>query len=204
MSPTPENFTHLVKQVQIAHRLCVGFYQRLLPTIQRMANELDCNFRSWSPIETSRPASPSTQPGGKWAWDMVPMFATKHEYQKVGGNTARKGDLMLSFVIYFDENFSKERRDAARVKGQPDPLTMPESGEATVRIRLQRCTADSNTTFDSLLEAVAEPQTESTGWQPLSEKVEMVALRYMLADFVANEAQVTDSLKVLLGPVETS
>ncbi len=43
-SNTPENFDALVAQAQIAHRLVVGFYQRLLPTIQQVADALELTF----------------------------------------------------------------------------------------------------------------------------------------------------------------
>lgn len=199
MSTSPEKFTHLVEQVQIAHRLCVGFYQRLLPGVDEIARAIDCVFRAWGPIETSRPASRSTSPtNNKWAWDLVPMFATQFDYARESGGTARAGDLMLSFVIYIDENFSKKRRVELNVRGQPDPIKL-ERGDATVQVRLFRCTADSNKTLDSLIEDEIQVQAGSTGWLRLSDKLEAVHLRYALANFIADTDKVVSELKTLVG-----
>lgn len=200
MSTSPENFTHLVEQVQIAHRLCVGFYQRLLPEVEKVAREVEAGFvfRSWGPIETNRPAGRSTSPVNKWAWDLVPMFATKFDYSPESGDTARSGDLMLSFVIYIDESFSKKRRVELNVRGQPDPLKL-KRGEATVQVRLFRCTADSNQTLDSLIGEETPAQSEATGWLRVSDKLEAVHLDYKLADFIADTGKVVSELKTFVG-----
>lgn len=202
MNTVSEEITHLVNQVQIAHRLCVGFYQRLLPCVQQVASALECSFCSWNPLETDRPTRQYTPPQNKWAWDMVPMYATEHLYERVAGEHAREGDLNLSFHIYLDQNFKSDQRKQLGIKGQPDPLTLPQ-GEANVEICMYRCTADSKTSFDSLWEAAKEPDAETAGWQMVGEKMQATSRRYPLARFIAQTDQVIAELEVMLDvPVE--
>lgn len=197
MNAIPEDITHLVDQVQIAHRLCVGFYQRLLPCIQEVASALECSFSSWNPEETNRPAGQYTAPQNKWAWDLVPMFATQHTYERVTGDFASQGDLSLTFIIYLDENFKKAQRKRLGIKGQPDPINLPK-GEATVEVCIHRCTGDSKASFDSLWDAAKWPDSEASGWQVVGEKIEATIVRWPLALFIARKEQVIAELKATL------
>lgn len=203
MNSTPEEITHLVQQVQIAHRLCVGFYQRLLPTIEEVATALGCSFCLWSPQETSRPAGQYTAPQSKWAWDFVPMFATQYVYERVASDAAQQGDMNLTFIVYLDNNFKKDQRKKLGVKGQPDPITLPQ-GEAVVEVYMYRCTEDSKASFDSLWDAAKWPDAEKTDWQIVGEKIEAITLRWPLAAFIAHKEQVVSKLKSALEQTQTT
>lgn len=204
MNPITEDIAHLVDQVQIAHRLCVGFYQRLLPSIQEVATALECSFCSWNPAETNRPAGQYVAPQDKWAWDLVPMFATQHVYERVAGDFASQGDLSLTFTIYLDENFKKSQRKKLGIKGQPDPINLPKGG-ATVEVCIHRCTEDSKASFDSLWDAARWPDSDKAGWQDVGEKVEARLTRWSLAFFIVHKEQVIAELKeALQGKTEST
>ncbi len=53
-----EQTTQLVTQLQQAHRLAAGFYQRILPLFDQIASQaLDAEFWYWEPSENSPPAA---------------------------------------------------------------------------------------------------------------------------------------------------
>ncbi|MFP3534859.1 hypothetical protein SB763_36520, partial [Burkholderia sp. SIMBA_042] len=62
-----EDAEKMVEQLQFAHRISVAFYKRILPTLDNIASELDCQFRYWEPMHTSMPGRGTTQPSTKWA-----------------------------------------------------------------------------------------------------------------------------------------
>jgi len=70
----------LVTQVQHAHRLLAGFYQRILPAIDNLAGHYNATFWYWEPSEFSRPCGASIRPSSKWAWDFLPLVATRLVY----------------------------------------------------------------------------------------------------------------------------
>lgn len=59
----PKQITDLVTQLQQAHRLATGFYQRILPLFDEIAEEaLYTEFWYWNPTETSRPCGQFSPP----------------------------------------------------------------------------------------------------------------------------------------------
>ncbi len=55
-----QNEEDLFLQIRTAHRLLAAYYQRLLPTIEQIANELDLKFYCWLPSEHEKPGNFST------------------------------------------------------------------------------------------------------------------------------------------------
>jgi len=200
---TNENFAQLVSQVTIAHRLCVGFYQRLLPTIKHVANELDCSFWSWDPAETDRPAKARTQPAEKWAWDFLPLFASQHTYIRSDGEAAKVGDLAIIFSVYLDESFKKENRCNLGIAGQPDPILLP-MGEAAVEMSLYRCDQENGESFDSQWTELDWPNKSIEGWQKISDLMSAMYLRRTLVEFIANPDMVVDELRSRLADAEAA
>lgn len=194
MESTTENFAQLVSQVTIAHRLCVGFYQRLLPTIKHVASELDCAFWSWQPLETDRPPKATTQPAEKWAWDFLPLFASEHIYGRSDGDVARVGDVAVIFSVYLDENFKKENRSKLGIAGQPDPIVLP-MGEAVIEMSLYRCDQDNGESFNSQWTGLDWPEKSIEGWQKTSDLMSTMYLRRALVEFIANPDKVVEELR---------
>lgn len=173
----------LVTQVQTAHRLAVGFYQRLLPLLTRIAGEFDTQFWYWEPTNTSRPSPSTTSPNNKWKWDLVPLFASRHVFRRIAGEQAQQGDVAIVFNVYLDEDFKPERRKSLGIKGQPDPLSL--NGSATVEIYLYRCTVDSEAPFHKMWDAVEWPDDKIKGWHTVGQKMSACRLGYPLAQFIA-------------------
>ncbi|MDH0345087.1 hypothetical protein [Aeromonas dhakensis] len=151
-----EQTTQLVTQLQQAHRLAAGFYQRILPLFDQIASQaLDAEFWYWEPSENSRPCRSGTRPSSSWAWDYLPLFASNHAYRDWDGDTAKQGDKTLVFRLYLDHDFRHTSARRAGVKGQPDPLQL--DGQAIVEVSLFRCLEDSDKHFDELWRPVPWP-----------------------------------------------
>ncbi|MGR6749002.1 hypothetical protein [Aeromonas veronii] len=181
-----EQATQLVTQLQQAHRLAAGFYQRILPLFDQIASQaLDAEFWYWEPSENSRPCRSGTRPSSSWAWDYLPLFASNHAYRDRNGDTALKGDKTLVFRLYLDHDFRRTSSLRAGVKGQPDPLQL--NGQATVEVTLFRCLENSDKHFDELWRFVPWPLPQPE-WQQSKESSQIafcsnhVPLALLLAD----------------------
>ncbi|WP_234774732.1 hypothetical protein, partial [Paraburkholderia tropica] len=115
-----EDAEKMVEQLQFAHRISVAFYKRILPTLDNIASELDCQFRYWEPMHTSMPGRGTTQPSTKWAWDYAPLFAFNQVYWRTDGVEAQPSDVGLSLCTYIDDGFAPENRKKNGAVGQPD------------------------------------------------------------------------------------
>lgn len=183
MNPSKEQAVELVENVRIAHRLSVGFYQRMMPTFDAAAEALDCEFWYWEPVFTARPAASGTRPTRKWLWDMMPLFASRHVYRKVAGGPLQKGDVALSFCLYLDDGFKPEKRKAAGAKGDPDPVLLP-AGASVLELELYRASADGGGTFDAVWDKAGAPDTKQAAWHAVHENLQGCWLSMPLADVV--------------------
>ena len=185
MNPSKEQAVELVENVRIAHRLSVGFYQRMMPKLDAAAEALDSEFWYWEPVFTARPAASGTRPTRKWLWDMVPLFASRHVYRKVAGGPLQKGDMAVSFCLYLDDGFKPEKRKAAGVKGDPDPVLLP-AGAAVLELELYRASADATDSFDAVWDKADAPDTKQTAWHQVHESLQGYWLSMPLPDVMHN------------------
>lgn len=151
-----EKARDLIAQVQIAHRLAVAYYGILLSSVDEVAAELGMNFWYWEPVETVMPRKGSRPPSASWAWDYVPLYASTHGYKKSSGPTV-PGDMCVTFDVYLEDSFEKERRKSAKVKGQPDPVLLPK-GEARVEVAIYLALVADSRDFDVVWDGVEYPE----------------------------------------------
>lgn len=192
----------LVTQTQIAHRLAVGFYQRLLPLLERIAGELDLQFWYWEPAHTSRPSQSTTSPNSKWKWDFVPLFASRHVFWRIAGEKAQPGDVVLVFNVYIDENFKPEKRKALGIKGQPDPLLLP-TGPALVEIFLYRSTGESDMAFSKEWQDLPWPDDAQEEWESVASTIEARKLAFPLPQFITDTDSIIASIRKVLEDVSS-
>lgn len=183
MDVTLQQAEKLVTDVQVAHRLVVAFYERLLSGFNTVAAELQFDFWYWDPIETKRPCRPTVPPTKNWLWDMVPMYASSHVYRRVSGQRPQVGDLVLWMRAYSDDAFEEEKRRAAGVIGKPDPLTLP-IGEGVIEVHLYRWVKDGEGDWNSAWHDLDDADPSRDGWQEQGGGVLANALRFKLADFI--------------------
>lgn len=199
---TPQNFDTLVAQTQIAHRMIVGFYQRLLPTIKQVAQELEFTLWEWDPMITDRPCKKSKDPADQWAWDMVPMLAANHRYWRTNGATTEVGDAVLNLYFTFDSHFSHSDWEQWGIADdqEPDATQLP-MGSAIVEIYLSRCDKRSDTPLKRLWEEAGEMEDEENHpgcWQAISPHFNAVYLKKSLADFIASPEDSIAQIRALL------
>ncbi|MBO1390897.1 hypothetical protein [Vibrio cholerae] len=190
-----EQTTQLVTQLQQAHRIAVGFYQRILPLFDQIANQaLEAEFWYWEPSETSRPCQARTRPSCSWAWDYLPLFASNHVYRNWDGNTAQLGDQTLVFRLYIDNAFRQDSSLRSKSKGQPNPLQM--DGDAVVEVSLFRCLQDSHQRFDELWHDLPWP-SHQLDWQQSQEcsLLEVCSQHVSLALLLADPESITQWIK---------
>lgn len=201
-SKTPQNFDSLISQAQIAHRLLVGFYQRLLPTIQQVTQQLELTFGEWDPVVTDRPCKRSKDPAEHWAWDMVPMMASSHTYWRANGTSAEIGDAVFNLYISFDSNFShKDWEDFGIAEEEEADATAMPIGEAFVEIYLGRCVQRSDATLKQLWEKAGdvEEDEELMGqWHAISSHMCACYLKKTLAEFIATPENIVQEVRTLL------
>ena len=66
----------LVTQVRHAHRLLEGFYERILPQLDKLASEAaNANFRFWGSMEGEGIGKSTSKPSSRAAWSFLPLFS---------------------------------------------------------------------------------------------------------------------------------
>jgi len=192
-----ENAEQLVEQLQHAHRISVAFYRRFLPILDDIANQLGCQFVSWNPLETNMGCRSSTRPSNKWAWDFVPLFASRHIYWRTEGKIARHQDIGLSLCLYIDDSFSSEKREQNKIKGQPDAVTLP-MGNAVLQTYVFRPTKNPKKSFADLWDESDDPELGLEEMQEVCSNMQAIAFEWKLADVLHNHQQVIDKLKLYI------
>lgn len=187
--------THLVNQIQQAHRLATGFYQRLLPLFNQLASQsLDAEFWYWEPSETNRLCRTTTRPSDCWAWDFLPLFASTHGYRNWDSDTAARGDITLVFRLYIDHDFRHDSSKRLGMKEEPDPLQL--DGQAIVEVSLFRCLENSDKPFNTLWSPVPWPHHQPD-WKQSEEcsLIETCSNHVPLAQLLADPDSVTCWIK---------
>ena len=168
---TPEQAAELLQQLQVAQRISVAVYHRMLRLFDELGASMGGQFLRWHPAETDRPPMSTTAPSGKWAWDLLPLYASVHHYLRCASSTcATAGDQALRISCYLDEGFRRSHRQLHQTHGEPDPLGLP-MGEASLTLNLWHC--------------------QQAGSQPLSDMVDAQVrlMRSPLAGIAPAEAQ---------------
>lgn len=58
---TPQQADQAIQQVQNAHRLVVAYYQRMLQTLEAIANQQNCSFHWWGSQYFAQPCRESNK-----------------------------------------------------------------------------------------------------------------------------------------------
>ncbi|MGB0893367.1 MAG: DUF883 domain-containing protein [Parashewanella sp.] len=117
---TPKEHDELLQQVRTAHRLLAAYYQRLLPSIERIATELDTKYYFWKPDKFNSPSATSN-PFIKWKWDLLPAISTLYMFENIdNGKSIKIGDYLVSFSVDSDTSVKVG-------KTEPDGLELPKS-----------------------------------------------------------------------------
>ena len=196
MAMSREDAENIVSQLQQAHRVSVAFYKRILPTFDKIANELDCKFLWWEPIYTSMPRNGKrNQPSQTWAWDYIPLFASSHSYRNRNAKSEKRSvpeDYSLTFDLIIDDSFSDEVVD----KGEPNPIDLP-IGKGVVKVFLYRPRRQVNKPFEELWSEEAESK-KIGHWEKVSENWNGYASTFSLVEVILNTDLVTQALREII------
>ncbi|WP_300480111.1 hypothetical protein [Shewanella sp.] len=115
---TPETQDELLIQIRTAHRLLAAYYQRLLPSIEKIANQLGSDFYFWEPRKFARPASRNSNPFSKWAWDMLPAMSAIYVFKNINNESSITiDDFLISFYVDSDTGVDEEEMKRGEMDG---------------------------------------------------------------------------------------
>ena len=139
----------LFLEIRTAHRLLAAYYQRLLPTIEDLANAINVNFYCWQPSEFYPLARRTSNPFTEWGWSLLPAICTRYVFHNaVDNRRVRIGELMVEFVVISDSGIVSEDTQNGH-KEQPDALNLSTSlTEATSTLKIHLLTPYKNNDID--------------------------------------------------------
>lgn len=196
MAVTLEQTTKLVDDVQVAHRLLVAYYERLLARLEAVARELDLSFWYWEPLETSRPCRSQTPPTKNWLWDMLPLYASLHVYRRIAGENIRRGDVNVLFEVYADDGFSEAKRKLTG-RGKPDPLTLPR-GDAVIIAEVYVAKTSVRKPWDDEWGDLDSPDQASEVWKDVGCDVYARCVKTQLAEFMRDPSEFRNRVAALI------
>ncbi len=115
--------------VRKAQRLLVAFHQRVLPVIQKIGDDLDCNFDYWYPVNHELSPRGTANPFNRWYWDYSSLADATFFFlpeDTENRNSAPKGAWALTIRLQTDtgisDSFSKKPRnwDALELNAPPE------------------------------------------------------------------------------------
>jgi len=132
------NELDLFSQIRTAHRLLAAYYQRLLPTIDEIANSLELDFYGWHPSEHGGPCRFSSNIMDRWQWDLLPANCTRYVFFNAEKkNEIRVGKYMIEFHVISDSGILTENWKSPNI--QPDALDLSvsvERAQSVLRVHL--------------------------------------------------------------------
>ena len=131
---TPETQDDLLVQIRTAHRLLAAYYQRLLPSIEKIATQLGSDFYFWEPYKFARPAQRTSNPFSKWAWDMLPAMSTIYVFKNVKEESSIAiSDYLISFYVDSDTGVDEEEMNRFEADGLSLTVSVQEA-ESMVKV----------------------------------------------------------------------
>ncbi|CAM3187655.1 hypothetical protein [Vibrio rarus] len=151
----------ILLQMRTAHRILVGYYQRLLPCIEKIARELDADFYYWGPKDNTFPRS-NTNPFQRWQWDLLPAMNGRYLFKNIDDTSKTKsGDYVVEFLVINDDGYLSEHRNV-----EPDALSLNisvEKANSILRVGIYTALEDSGNNFYSLWEHLDYPKYSKDG-----------------------------------------
>jgi hypothetical protein len=194
MDISREQALTLVQQLQQAHRLSAGFYQRVFVALDNLANTFDAQFWYWGPLCFSRPCSQYKWPGDNWSWDLLPMVTSTFVFvANADADSARPGCL-LECQLLIDPAVLPEHREK---NVRPDPANLP-AVEPQLKVYLCWPKADAGADLKAAWEEVEYPSFATGESQDLGKGVQGTWLEVPLADFIVAPKQLEDRIRSVL------
>lgn len=145
-----ENMTELQQallDVRKAQRLLVAFHQRVLPLIQKIGEDLDCNFDYWHPINHGLSPRGNANPFNRWHWDYSSLSDAVFFFlpeTTENRNSAPKGAWALTIRLQTDTGISESFGQKARNWDALEVEPSPEASQTQLVVSAFRSTQDTN------------------------------------------------------------
>ncbi len=150
------NTDDLFVQVRTAHRLLAAYYQRLLPTIERIAIDVGTEFYFWTPHRFSSAGQSNSNPFKKWQWDLLPAVVTRYVFKHVNDLAkTTKGDYIVEFLVINDSGVNDEKGNT-----QPNGLEIQvgvEDAKSVLQVGIYRVVNSSDKDFYKQWNALKYP-----------------------------------------------
>lgn len=198
MAMTLEKAQEIANNVQEAHRICGAFYQRLFPTIDNIASELNCSFKQWDPLYRSRPCRSGTNPSSKWFWDLLPMIAARIVYSSGESDQTDVGDFIFEATVIIDDAITPEFRKVKKTTGTTDPIELPPA-DAYLKFSIYRATEHMRQDIIDTWNKCKEPMMNSENFEVVGEGIVAKGFRVSLANFIEDEMPIISELKECAG-----
>jgi hypothetical protein len=194
--PTPQDLAAALTDVRRAYRLVYAYQRRmndLVAEIDAALTQDGLEFELWRPVFNAPPPRSGTPYfRGRWAWDMLPGYATQVHWCDPTGKKGRRRRVVLQAVVDSGATF-----DAA----EPDPADFEaaDACESQLRIGLWTTTA-TQPTWDAAWAAVSARDAYWDGVQEVDVDGSRYTYEYVgvdvsrLVDAKATRALVLDRL----------
>jgi hypothetical protein len=198
-----KNNDDLFLEIRTAHRLLAAYYQRLLPTIEDIANAVDVNFYRWKSSEFSHPVGPASNPFMDWGWNFLPANCTRYIFHNaVNNNQVRVGELMIEFHVISDSGILlKDIPNGTR--NEPDALNLPvtvNNAKSVLKVHLYApFKAQEKNWYQSIFDPCPDPELSS---KPSAQRIEddidcyISGFEIPLSDLMANNAVETIAARI--------
>ncbi|GKX47583.1 hypothetical protein [Pectobacterium carotovorum] len=184
------NIEDSLQQVRQAHRICAGFYQQVLPRIERVQELMDIRFLQWNSISFESSPSKSVSPFKCWKWDFLPLMDTSFTFiKKSESRYFCPNDYILDIRLITDSELEWKHRENVYSEQEPDACKLNdtvEQSESYLAIYLFSPTKQmqNNNVFDRLWHNSDYPGLESEVALSNQGLVKTIGFKFLLADFV--------------------
>ncbi|MCA6952104.1 hypothetical protein [Pectobacterium polaris] len=189
------NIEESLQQVRQAHRICAGFYQQVLPRIERVRELMDVQFIQWIPISFGPSPSKGVSPFKFWGWNFLPLMDTSFTFFKKSASLPRyfsPNDYILDIRLITDSELESGRREETYMKQEPDACKLEktaEQAESYLEIYLFSPTKQiqNNNVFERVWGNSYDPELDSEVALSNQGLVKTIGFKFLLADFLQED-----------------
>lgn len=131
--------------VRKAQRLLVAFHQRVLPLIQKIGEDLECNFDYWYPVNHGPAPKGTSSPFNRWYWDYSSLSDAVfffHPEEIENRHSAPTGAWVLTIRLQTDSGISESFALKSRNWDALELKNSTEESETSLVISAFRSTKD--------------------------------------------------------------
>ncbi|MFJ5365749.1 hypothetical protein ACIPR9_11625 [Pectobacterium punjabense] len=187
------NVEDSLQQVRQAHRICAGFYQQILPRVERVKELMGVKFVQWKPSSFYPLQSKTVNPLKNWGWRFLPLIDTSFTFLKKSvSHYFCTNDYILDIRLIIDSELEWAHREETYMNQEPDACELKgsvEQSESYLAVYLFSATRQirNNNVFDRLWGNSYYPELASEVELNSQGLVKTIGFKFLLADFVQED-----------------